>query len=362
MRISFYAPLKSPDHHVPSGDRQMARALIKALEIAGHEVELVSHLRSFSPTPHKAEHRDAAVQNAREIISNWNQNPPDLWFSYHPYYKSPDFLALEVLKYVPLPVVTVEASLAGKRDLDEWRESQQSVRDLLQAAKLNFYFTDCDMPGLLTQVPREKLLHLPPFIDTNEAFCENKASTSPAGTDRVQLVAMGMMRKGVKIDSYALLAAALMHIKNANWHLSIIGNGKERAQVESLFSSFPTEQITWRGEVASDDVAPLLTKADIFVWPGFGEAYGLAYLEAQSVGLPVVAQNTHGVPFVVEDGETGILVAPDDDKAYAAAVLKLIEDKDLRELFGQNASNFVHKKRNLENASKILDDAIRQVV
>ena len=51
MRIGFYAPLKAPDHPVPSGDRQMARHLMAALGAAGHGVELVSRLRSFAPRP-----------------------------------------------------------------------------------------------------------------------------------------------------------------------------------------------------------------------------------------------------------------------------------------------------------------------
>ena len=45
----------------------------------------------------------------------------------------------------------------------------------------------------------------------------------------------------------------------------------------------------------------------LYAWPGYGEAYGLAYLEAQAAGLPVVAQDMDGVPGVVRNGETAIL-------------------------------------------------------
>ena len=51
MRVAFYAPLKSPNHPVPSGDRQMARLLMKGLECAGHTIEVASELRSFSAEP-----------------------------------------------------------------------------------------------------------------------------------------------------------------------------------------------------------------------------------------------------------------------------------------------------------------------
>ena len=54
MRIAFYAPLKSPRHPVPSGDRQMARLIVRALEKAGHQVSLASELRSFCAEPDAA--------------------------------------------------------------------------------------------------------------------------------------------------------------------------------------------------------------------------------------------------------------------------------------------------------------------
>ncbi|VAV96512.1 Glycosyltransferase [hydrothermal vent metagenome] len=356
MRIAFYAPLKSPDHGIPSGDRQMARALIKALQHAGHEVETVSQLRSFSKKPHDETLYGQARREAADIVRRWQGIPPDLWFSYHPYYKAPDFLALEVMKTCSIPVVTAEASLATKRDRDEWQQSQEYVRELLQVSVANFYFTDRDAPGLRTQVPDDKLVYLPPFIDVDDKNYPGKNTN-----DTIRLITVGMMRKGVKIDSYRLLAQALKHIEAANWQLTIIGDGAHRNEVENLFDGFQTGKIVWAGEVVPDEVAKLLSRADIFVWPGFGEAYGLAYLEAQAAGLPVVAQNTHGVPFAVKEGETSILVAPDDDVAYAQAMLKLIEDKPLRVRLGVNAEKFVRNERNLENASAILDTAIKRV-
>jgi len=346
----------------------MARALIRALRLAGHEVDIVSDLRSFSKTPHSQEIYDQARKEAGQIVAKWQKpegdGPPDIWFSYHPYYKAPDLIALEVLKSVTIPVVTAEASLALKRDADEWQDSQRFVRTLLRLAKASFYFTDRDLPGLQSEVAGNRLVHLPPFIDTTRYSADlrdKQISTEKSGTTPVQLVTMGMMRGGVKYDSYALLARALEHIWQADWHLSIIGDGNDRGKVEQLFAGFAPNRITWTGEVAPQDIASLLAGGDIFVWPGFGEAYGLAYLEAQAAGLPVIAQNTHGVPFAVKDGETAILVATGDDVTYAQAISKLIEDAHLRTTLGDKARQFVHKKRNLKTASQILDETIRRL-
>ena len=86
-----------------------------------------------------------------------------------------------------------------------------------------------------------------------------------------------------------------------------------RGEVEALFAGLPAGRVRWLGQVDAAGVAGLLARGAVYVWPGCGEAYGLAYLEAQAAGLPVVAFRTAGVPEVVADGETGVLVADGDD-------------------------------------------------
>ena len=98
MRIAFYAPLKSPMHPVVSGDRQVARLLIKALARNGHEVPLVSEFRSYLRDGGGAEEnrlrREADGERERLLnaFKSGQQALPDVWFSYHPYYKSPDWI------------------------------------------------------------------------------------------------------------------------------------------------------------------------------------------------------------------------------------------------------------------------------
>lgn len=356
MKIAFYAPLKSPEHPKPSGDRQMARALIKALIHAGHEVQVISHLRGFSKTPHMVAFIDQFTDESKTVIKQLKEWQPDLWFSYHPYYKAPDFLALKVCDALGLNLVTVEASLAVKRDGDEWATSQRIVRETLQHSRKNFYFTERDKDGLLNEVDEDTLVYLPPFIDTPSLA----PITGRKGQNRtMRFVTMGMMRGGVKSQSYQFLARALAAIKHDNWSLTIIGDGQDRANVEAMFNPFSKNQISWAGEIAPDKVAALLSQGDVFLWPGFGEAYGLAYLEAQFCTLPVVALNTHGVPWVVKDGETGVLIAREDVAAFAAAIDLLCEDTDLRLKLGKQARQFVTDERSLESASDLINRHIR---
>jgi glycosyltransferase involved in cell wall biosynthesis len=131
----------------------------------------------------------------------------------------------------------------------------------------------------------------------------------------------------------------------------VIGDGPARAEVLSAFSAIAPDRIDWLGELEPEAVAAELVSCDLYVWPGTGEAYGLAYLEAQAMGLPVVAQRTDGVPAVVEHGVTGWLTPAGDITAFAAAIERLLRDPALRASMGAEASRFVREKRSLAAAA-----------
>jgi glycosyltransferase involved in cell wall biosynthesis len=109
-------------------------------------------------------------------------------------------------------------------------------------------------------------------------------------------------------------------------------------------------------------VAAILAQGGIYVWPGFGEAYGLSYLEAQAAGLPVVAQNTAGVPEVVRDGVTGFLTPAGDIAAFGAAIAALMSDGARRSAMKIAAHQFVHGERSLAAASRALDRILAEAV
>jgi glycosyltransferase involved in cell wall biosynthesis len=83
-----------------------------------------------------------------------------------------------------------------------------------------------------------------------------------------------------------------------------------------------------------DPVQPFLAALDLYVHPALMEGFGIAVVEAMAVGKAVVATTTGGLPEVVAQGETGLLVPPGDVEALAAAVVSLLEDKVRREQMG----------------------------
>ena len=358
MKIAFYAPLKSPEHPVPSGDRLMARQIVACLKRAGHAVALASGLRAFigdceDVAGYAALKAKAGAEIAR-LSALWREEgAPDLWFCYHPYYKAPDLIGPYLCKAFGLPYVTAEASYSARRNRGVWSDMQARVLDAVRGAAVNIGLTARDRAGLAAAAPDAAIAALKPFID-DSLFTGRTPRPEP-----FHLVTVAMMRAGDKFESFRALAEGLRRIADLPWRLSVVGDGPLCEEVRALFADFAPGRIAWHGRRESGAVADILAGAALYVWPGCGEAYGLAYLEAQAAGLPVVAFATAGVPEVVEDGVTGLLTAPGDHAAYAAAVAALLGDGDERCRMGANARARVLEHHCLPAAAATLDGILR---
>jgi glycosyltransferase involved in cell wall biosynthesis len=334
-RIAFYAPLKPPDHEVPSGDRRVAQLLLEALSRAGHEPFVVSRLRSFDPTgANQARLAATADHLAEELIARWRagaEPAPDLWFTYHLYYKAPDWLGPAVTRALRIPYVVAEASVAMKRADGPWAVGHGAVVEALRQAALVIGLNPADRDGVAPFVAPRAWAELPPFLDTGLY-----RAAAHAGSDPARLVTVAMMRPGDKLSSYRAVGAALAQLLDLDWTLEVIGDGPARAEVEAALAPLGS-RVRFVGEAGEAEVAARLAAADLFVWPAINEAYGMALLEAQASGLAVIAGNSGGVGAVVADGETGFLTPPGDTAAFAAAVRQLIEEPARCMAFGEAA-------------------------
>jgi colanic acid/amylovoran biosynthesis glycosyltransferase len=99
-----------------------------------------------------------------------------------------------------------------------------------------------------------------------------------------------------------------------------------------------------------DRVLEKYREVDIFVLPaviaedGSGDVTPNAVIEAMAMKLPVISTRSRGIPDLVEDGVSGMLVPPRDEEALAQAIMRLIEDKELRDKFGHNARKRVEER------------------
>src|SRR5262249_9075409 len=151
-----YAPLKSPEHPVPSGDRRMGRLLIEALRLARHEVELACNLSSRDGTGdvnHQMEIKSKAAVLAQRLVQTSRartaNQPPQRWLTYHLYHKAPDWIGPVVSQALGIPYVIAEASVAEKRKGGPWDLGYRATIEALRRANLVIGINGADRAGVL---------------------------------------------------------------------------------------------------------------------------------------------------------------------------------------------------------------------
>ncbi|HKK30828.1 MAG TPA: glycosyltransferase family 4 protein, partial [Alphaproteobacteria bacterium] len=289
---------------------------------------------------------------------------PDVWFTYHLYYKAPDWIGPLAADAWGIPYLVAEASHAPKRRGGPWDMSHRAVEEALRSAAAVCCVNPNDKP-CLEAIAAGRLYDLPPFLNTGpvaNAIAVRSSLAERFDLDPAQpwLLAVGMMRPGDKLASYSVLADALAELEERPWQLLIVGDGEVREVVRGMFAPME-ERVAWLGQLDEPALAETYKSCDLLVWPAMREAFGMALLEAQAAGLPVVAGKTGGVPGVVADGETGLLTPPGDAEAFATAVTQLLDDRSLREAMGQAASARVLQHHSLESAAAVLDRILQEV-
>ncbi len=356
--VAFYAPLKSPDHPFPSGDRTMARLLVKALGKAGYAPVLASELRTHDKAGEPAAQerlKRESEDTASRLVAHYRALPersrPGFWFTYHVYYKAPDWIGPRVADALGIPYVIAEGSRAAKRAGGPWALAHQGAEAALDRADAIFVMTAQDREALeATHPPGQILADLPPFLDVEEWRSGEPSADAPSG-DGPRLLTVAMMREGDKLASYRILAASLERVQHLPWVLDIVGDGDARDEVSRLFAPFG-RRVQFHGQVESRaSLRRLYQRADLFVWPAVNEAYGMVLLEAQLFGCPVVAGAYGGVASVVKHDETGLLCEAGDPAAFAGAVSALLTDPLRRNQFGAAARDFVTRERDLDRAA-----------
>lgn len=364
-RIAFYAPLKPPDDPTPSGDREIARLMMAALAAAGYDVELASRFISYQKRPGAEifrERRETGRREAARLIELWQERDrrPHLWFTYHPYCKAPDWLGPAVATALSIPCASAEACRTRQgRDAD-WLEGRAAVQAAVRLTAVNFCLKPSDEAYLRSFLPdMRSVVPLRPFIDPDRWFVE-RPSIGPAvlfAHAGPTIVAVGMMRPGVKTASYRLLAESLSGLESQPWNLVIIGDGPERKAVEAMFA-FAGGRVHFTGALPRSQVLGWMQVGDLLAWPGIGEAIGMVYLEAQALGLPIAACDTAGVANVVANGVTGLLAPQATAAAFRETVSALLASEDERRRLSAAGPGAIAAGHDIASAAATLRRAI----
>ncbi|MHA1713987.1 MAG: glycosyltransferase family 4 protein [Candidatus Ranarchaeia archaeon] len=110
--------------------------------------------------------------------------------------------------------------------------------------------------------------------------------------------------------------------------------------------------IRFLGYIPDEEIPKIYACCDVFCYPSLWEGFGLTPAEAQASGKPVVAFDNCAIPEVVKNGETGILLPPKNIQDLAAAIIRLLDDKALRDEMGINGRKRVSKLFSWEKAGK----------
>ena len=143
----------------------------------------------------------------------------------------------------------------------------------------------------------------------------------------------------------------------------IIGDGPLLGELRQLTSKLGIGlRVVFLG--AREDVPECLAALDLFVLPSLNEGMGRVLLEAMAVGCPVVATRVGGIPDIVADGTTGLLVPPRDERALAEAILTLLRDRSRRAAYGEAARRHIDGRFDVEtmvrSVERLYDEVWRE--
>lgn len=156
-----------------------------------------------------------------------------------------------------------------------------------------------------------------------------------------------------------LHAVALVSKNYEGTRLIILGEGPLRGELEKLTESLGIEKLVkFIGWVDQSDVTNYLSAADIFIGPskkspdGSTEAQGLTFLEAMQTGTPVIATKVGGIIDTVQHEKTGLLVSENSPSAIAKSVIRLTEDKQLKDSLVKQAKESIGRFTRTASASE----------
>ncbi len=215
------------------------------------------------------------------------------------------------------------------------------MRSAFHKAYVGYLLREADQVLSTSNAMANHVRHLYPFLArplvTPFGVDMNLFSPGPSGTGGRDVVRIGIVKKlerkygiDILIRAFGILAE-----QNDRIELHIVGNGSEKERLLDLRrTSRHPDRITFHRAIPNDEVPVFLRSLDVFVVPSRSEGFGVAAVEASSVGLPVVVSDVGGLPEVVEHEKTGLVVKSEDPGALAEAIGRLARRPNERIEFG----------------------------
>lgn len=354
MKIAYYMPFKPMGHPNPSGDLVIGTELYEHLQGKEHAIELVSRLRCRWIYYRPFELLRLIREKSR-VLSHCQTSRPDLWLSYHSYYKAPDLLGSSCSRKLDIPYAIFQGiySTKRRRRLTTLPGFLLNRRVLLSADHV-FANKKGDYANLRRLVPEPRLSYIAPGIHPQffvfaEDWRKNLRQRWRVGGETVIMTA-AMMRPGVKTAGLTQVIESCAELRRSGLPLRLIiaGDGSCRRQLEEKAAELLAGKTLFLGKIPRREMFRYYSAADFFAFPGIEESLGMVYLEAQSCNLPVVACRDWGAAEAVVHGQTGLLSPAVHRESFTADMRNLIEHPELRRTLAGAAGSHVRLCHDLD--------------
>lgn len=266
----------------------------------------------------------------------------------------PTSMALVINKLVDVPVsVTAHAWDIYLTPKDELRTKIEAVKGVVTCTDFNVHY----LRGLCRPEDREKIqlnYHGLDFDVLHDK--EDSAAPSP----KLDILAVGRL---VEQKGFLYLIRALKQLSGVKASLSIIGEGPLRSELEAEATDLPPGvEVDFLGRLTHQETLKRMAASDVFVAPSViakdGDRDGIpnVVLEAMASGVPIIGTSVSGIPEVVLDQQTGLLIPSEDAEALADALRQLANDREKRQTLGANAKALVTERFDMDrNIDEFLD-------
>lgn len=296
---------------------------------AGHDVVVVSSGGNLSQIVEANGGRHIQLDQSRTI-----RNIPSIFFQFR------KIISAEKPDIIHSHAITGAVVAAVNKILGMRYKTISTMHNVYQRS--SFLMLLSDRVVALSPLVRSEILKMKFASEHKIIVIENGVIGSPrrkplSQLDPIELEKYSIVTAGAvshRKGADTLLAAAEILARN-DVHFYWIGN-RDWPEFETMLANSPVRN---NFHMVGFDANPLrfFSKADVFVLPSRRETFPLALLEAKEAGLPIICTNVDGVPDAVGNGEDALLIPPSSPEDLAAAIHRILDDKDFRVRLGQRS-------------------------
>ena len=160
-----------------------------------------------------------------------------------------------------------------------------------------------------------------------------------------------------------ILISSLPLLKTQNFRVIICGEGEHKSRLFALSRTLGVaDRIIWAGAIPHGTLPRYLSLASVFVQPSISESFGMSICEAMAMEIPVIASRSGGVPEIVEDKVSGLLIPPGDVKKVAENIDILLADRNMRITMGKEARQKIERMFTWDSVAERVMEGYREVL